>query len=523
MEGAELMALVLRGTVVTCDDDHRILDPGDVYVGDDGRVTAVRATGQAPPAGFSRARLLDTGGLILPGLIDLHNHLLYNTRPLWEAVGVPYQHHDRWVGERHPPDYSTSVTWPAKVLGQAAPEALLKYVEVKALIGGTTAIQGAPLSTRSVDGWLLRIIDNEKLPAGADMVMTAALQLDAEVLREERAPKLDGTRLLIYHVAEGRLGTIVHREFEDLEPCLKPGLIGVHATALTAADFTKWQSAVAAINPAEKATVVWSPFSNYWLYHDTTNVVEADKKGLRIALGSDWSPSGTKNVLGELKVADAVNRHELGGRFSDRELCDMVTANPGDALATAWGPHVGRLQRGSAADLLVLEHHDPAQDAYRNLIDATERHIRLVLVRGRPFYGTPSLMETAGATDTDTLTVAGSRRRVAVREPGRTDARLDWPGVKRALEQVRADPVAAWRSSQDALADWGGPLDDPEAPLALFGDMPEGDTGAFAAAGEVPLDLVVPRMDPLTHDAAFFAAVARAGVPQLQHLADYYR
>jgi cytosine/adenosine deaminase-related metal-dependent hydrolase len=516
------MALIVNGTVVTCDTDHRILDPGAVYVGDDGRLAAVRPAGQAAPAGFSDAPRVDTGALIFPGLIDLHNHIAYNTLPLWEAVGVPYLHHDRWVGERRPPDYSTSVTWPARVLGQAAPEALIKYVEVKALIGGTTSLQGAPHSTRAVDGWLVRIVDNEKLPAGTDMVMTAALQLDEEVLREERAPRLDGTRLLIYHVAEGRSGSIVHREFEELEPCLKPGLIGVHATALAPADFAKWQEAVSAISPEEKGTVVWSPFSNYWLYHDTTRVTDADRQGLRVALGSDWAPSGTKHVLGELKVADSVNRHEFGGHFDDRDLCDMVTANPGDALATAWGPHVGRLQRGSAADLLVVERHEPARDAYRNLIDATERHVRLVMVRGRPFYGTSALMAAAGATDTDTITVAGLKRRVTVRQPGRIDAQLDWPGVKHALEVVRDDPVAAWRASQDALAAWGGPLDDPDAPLTLFGDMPDGDTGLFAAAGEVPPDLVVPRPDPLTHDAAYFAAVARGGVPQLRHLADYY-
>ncbi|MFF5718858.1 hypothetical protein [Streptomyces buecherae] len=516
------MALVLTGTVVTFDEDHRVLDPGVVYVGDDGRLAAVRSAAQDAPAGFASAPRIDTGALILPGLIDLHNHLTYNTLPLWEAAGVPYLHHDRWVGEDRPPDYSTTVTWPAKVLAQAAPEALVKYVEVKALIGGTTSIQGAPVATRPVDGWLLRIIDNERLPAGRDMVMTAALQLDAEELREVRAPKLDGTRLLIYHVAEGRAGSIVRREFEELEPCWRPGLVGVHGTALTGADFARWQDAVRAINPAERATLVWSPFSNYWLYHESTDVVAADKKGLRIALGSDWAPSGTKHVLGELKVADAVNQHRLGGRFSDRELCDMVTANPGDALATAWGPQVGRLARGSAADLLVLERHAPDADPYRNLIDATERHVRLVLVRGRPFYGTPALMTAAGATDTDPITVAGLRRRVAVRQPDRTDAQLDWPGVRRALERVRADPVAAWRAAQDALASWGGPLDDPDAPLVLFGDMPEGDVGAFAAAGEVPSGLVIPPLDTLTHDAAFLAAVARAGVPELQHLAERY-
>ncbi|MFE6775894.1 amidohydrolase family protein [Streptomyces sp. NPDC057702] len=517
------MALALGGTVVTFDAEHRVLDPGVVYVDDDGHLAAVRAAGQGPPTGFADVPRIDTDALILPGLVDLHSHMTYNTLPLWEAAGVPYQHHDRWVKEEHAPDYSTTVTWPAKVLAQAAPEALIKYVEVKALVGGTTALQGAPIATRAVDGWLLRIIDTEKLPAGRDMVMTAALQLDPEELREERAPKLDGTRVFVYHVAEGRVGSIVHREFEDLRPCWRPGLIGVHGTALTGEDFAAWQGAVRAIDPAQRATVVWSPFSNYWLYHDTTDVVSADREGLRIALGSDWAPSGTKHVLGELKVADAVNRHRLDGHFSDRELCDMVTANPGDALATAWGRQVGRLTRGGAADLLVLERHAPARDPYRNLIEATERHVRLVLVRGRPFYGTPALMTAAGATDTSPITVAGLRRRVAVRQPGRTDARLDWPGVRRALERVRADPVAAWRGAQDALASWGGPLDDPDAPLVLFGDMPEGDVGAFAAAGEVPTGLRVPPLDTLTHDAAYFAAVARAGAPELQHLREYYR
>jgi cytosine/adenosine deaminase-related metal-dependent hydrolase len=198
------------------------------------------------------------------------------------------------------------------------------------------------------------------------MVMTSALQKDVDALRDDGA-KLDGSRVLIYHVAEGKPGTIVHDEFVDLDSalCLKPGLIGVHGTALTAADFKRWQDAVNGVDPAEKATLVWSPFSNLWLYHQTTDVVEADAKGLRIALGADWAPSGTKHVLGELKVADAYNTDTLGGHFSDERLCDMVTTNPGDALATAWGAQIGRLQAGNAADVVVLDRHHP--DPYRNL------------------------------------------------------------------------------------------------------------------------------------------------------------
>jgi 5-methylthioadenosine/S-adenosylhomocysteine deaminase len=516
------MALALTGRVVTFDADARVLEHGTVYVGDDGRIAAVQPAGDAAPAGFAAAKKLDTKGVVYPGLIDLHSHVAYNTLPLWEAADVPYKHHDSWPGEDHPPPYATSVSWPVRVLGQAAAEALIKYVEVKALVGGTTAIQGAPHTTRPVDGWLARIVDVEKLPAGRDLVMCSALQQDVGSLRDNVAPKLRAGQVMIYHVAEGQVGTIVHREIDDLESgeCLQPGLIGVHATALTKPDFDHWQEKVHKIEPTADATIVWSPFSNLWLYHATTDVVAADAAGVRICLGSDWAPSGTKHVLGELKVADLHNRTALGGHFSDEQLCAMVTANPGDALAVAWGPQIGRLAAGGAADVLVCDHLD--DDPFRNLIAAREKDVRLVLVRGTPFYGTKSLMKAAGAVGADAITVAGQQRAVVVQRPGATDAKLDWKGVTAALNAVRKDPAKAWQQSLDALAAWGGALDEPEAPLALFGDMPEGDLEAIAGAGEIPVDLKIPALDSLSHDKAFKAALHRAAPDALKPLADYY-
>ena len=382
------MAFVLAGTVVTFDPATPVLEEGEVYVGDDGRLAAVQPAGGTAPPGFAAAERIDTGAVVYPGLIDLHSHLAYNTLPLWEAAGVPYQHHDRWPGEKRAPEYGTSISWPARVLGQAAAEALVKYVEVKALVGGTTMIQGAPHTTRPVDGWLVRIVDVEKLPAGRDVIMCSALQKDVVTLRESVAPKLRAGQAMIYHVAEGLPGTVVHDEFTDLDSgdCLQPGLIGVHATALTGPDFDHWRAQVQAVDGERRPTIVWSPFSNLWLYHRSTDVVDAHERGVRITLGSDWAPSGTKHVLGELKVADLLNRTVFGGHFSDRELCEMVTANPGDALAVAWGPQVGRLAAGSAADLVVCQRR--RDDPFRNLIEATERDIRLVVVRGTPFYGT---------------------------------------------------------------------------------------------------------------------------------------
>jgi 5-methylthioadenosine/S-adenosylhomocysteine deaminase len=513
------LALVLEGTVVTFDANDRVLDPGRVYIADDGTLEAVSPRDDPAPTGFDAAPRVATGGVIYPGLIDLHNHMGYNTIPLWEAPGVPYMHHDSWPGEKHAPDYSGSISWPSKVLQQAAPEALIKYVEVRALTGGTTSIQGAPHTTRPVDGWLLRVIDNQAFPPAPDRVLVSALQKPLEKLVKD-APKLTDRHVLIYHAAEGQPGSIVHQEFDDLDSagCLAPGLMAVHATALTAADFAAWQKQVADSQPGQQGTVVWSPFSNLFLYHVTTDVKAAHDAGLRIALGSDWAPSGTKHVLGELKVADLV---KPDGAFSDADLCAMVTANAGDALAWAWDrPRVGRLLPGAEADLVVMQQRD--DDVHRNLIEATERQIRLVLVRGTPFYGTPQLMSAAGAKDADPITVAGVKRQVVVRQPGRADAQLDWAGVLKRLEEVRKDPIGAWHASQDALASWGGALDDPDAPLAIFGDMPEGDIGVMGAVAEPPPNVKIPRLDSLVHDKRFFDAVDRAGPPELAGLRQYY-
>jgi cytosine/adenosine deaminase-related metal-dependent hydrolase len=41
-------------------------------------------------------------------------------------------------------------------------------------------------------------------------------------------------------------------------------------------------------------TIVWSPLSNLLLYGKTTDVAAARTAGLTIALGSGWSPSGSK-------------------------------------------------------------------------------------------------------------------------------------------------------------------------------------------------------------------------------------
>jgi imidazolonepropionase-like amidohydrolase len=90
------LMLVLQGVVAPLRDGAPASVPGAVYV-DDGLVAAVTPL-DAEPAGFAGALRVAAGGVIYPGLIDLHNHLLYNTLPLWtEHVSLVPPIREVWV------------------------------------------------------------------------------------------------------------------------------------------------------------------------------------------------------------------------------------------------------------------------------------------------------------------------------------------------------------------------------------------------------------------------------------------
>jgi cytosine/adenosine deaminase-related metal-dependent hydrolase len=93
-----------------------------------------------------------------------------------------------------------------------------------------------------------------------------------------------------------------------------------------------------------------------------------EDSGVRIGLGSDWSPSGSKNLLGELKVAFLVSESRPRPLFSARELVALATRNGADILK--WSHVLGSLEAGKRADLLVVRRHEG--DPYEGLIKAKE-------------------------------------------------------------------------------------------------------------------------------------------------------
>lgn len=472
--------LVLRGRVVSFRPELPVLDEGAVYIDDTGQIESIRRTVDPEPSGYAASPHLDTCGVIYPGLIDLHNHPYYDLHPLWTPPQpTPYSSHQQWQRDSHLQVDIASPRSPLSVYWTLAKEACLKYVEVKALVGGVTTLQGlgrqvfgAELPT---EGWLLRHVEQEcrgATPVATDYVTLPSLPDPYAPLRKTMS---DGT-VVIHHLAEGS-DPGLSREFESLAAhgCIGPRLIGIHANSLSDEQFQRWGRL--------GGTLVWSPMSNLWLYGQTTFVAAAKQAGLRICLGPDWSISGSKHLLGELKVADLWNRARLGRLFTDLELCRMATSNPAEALSLE--DRIGTIGEGLRADLVVMA--DRVADPYRNLIASTEADVLLVISDGRPRYGTPELLAETATPNLGSLPVNGHARAISLPDPTIASSILDWADVCGTLNRVR-DAIKVGQS------------------LPGLGE------------GQVST------LDALAPDRSYFATISAANIPagSLGGLRDYY-
>lgn len=496
--------LIVYGRLVTFDEARPVIDDGVLYIGGDERIAAIQQRTDPAPPGFDGAARLQTRGCVYPGLIDLHGHMVYNVLPLWSPPGqtAPFVSREEWP--KHG-SYEGMVSDPANALGALAGKAVLKYVEAKAAIGGVTAVQGSAKMSYPYDGWLVRNVEYETFKTGKKSVFQSALPLRSDAEYRKNRDRMKAGNAFLYHLSEGTDPELVS-EYETLREadCLQPRLGAIHCTALERPNYKEWSP--------RGGSVIWSPFSNLWLYRDTTDVVAARDAGIRVCLGADWSPSGSKNLLGELKVADLWNRERLGRAFTDEELCAMATRNPAEALG--WQERLGRLKVGLHGDVLVTT--DRGGDPYRNLIESVEADVSFVAINGYPFYGTTTLMQAARAKNAEPIRVGRLHRRIALIYPEIKDADMGWAEALADLAAAKQDPLARYLEIEK-LHELGKP------PPWLRTDKPWDDP---AVTGKpVPIAVQIPPLDSLTHDAAYFRAVKRAKLHGglLDGLAAYYK
>jgi 5-methylthioadenosine/S-adenosylhomocysteine deaminase len=377
---------VLVGDVVTMDTQRTVVRAARVCI-NAGAIDAVVPAGQPLPDPYRGAFVVETGGTLFPGLIALHDHLSYNMMPLW-AVPRKFTNRSQWLAPD--PSYQQLVAAPAKILGQNVDldylRAIVRFVECRSLFGGVTTTQGLTSNTSAGDrpyyNGVLRIAERplNDWPAAEDQVLDYKSQQD---VIDKLVPALQKPRPFTYHLSEGT-DAAARQHFLDLHLpdgswAINSRLTCIHCVGLQDSDFATL---------AHSAGMVWSPLSNVLLYGATANVPAALTQGVSLALGADWSPSGSKNLLGELKVARAVSQ-VLGFPLSNADIMAAVTSTPAKMLG--WDRYVGSVQAGLRADLLVLDgqHTDP----YAALISAKENSINAILIDGRPRLGSAELVK----------------------------------------------------------------------------------------------------------------------------------
>ena len=507
-------ALALGGRVVTMDDGKHVVEHGAVYV-KGGAIAAVQKASDPAPAGFEGVPVADTKGTIYPGLIDLHDHLSYNVLQLWD-VPKRFTNRDQWAqGDT----YRKLVTGPMKVLAHTPKyvPAIVRYVEAKALVGGTTTAQGIALSSYAgIQRFYKGIVRNAEQTDEDDLPEASTHIADVEAKdRDKFLKRLKSLNCLLLHLSEGTdeaaRAHFLALQGPDGDWAVTKSLAGIHCVALQKQDFEVMRDA---------GGMVWSPLSNLLLYGQTADVGAAREAGVLVALGPDWSPSGSKNLLGELKIAKLVDDSGM----SDYELLALATRNPAKILG--WDKSLGTVEAGKRADLLVVS--GESGDAHGHLFTCGEHDVELVVVNGVPRYGASRLMRKVlgEAADKGEAGSAGGR------------ARLFY------LEQASGDPVVGklpLKEASDLLADAlkrlpelakdmvEHPTLDPDATFLVLDHEPEEafdqrphlpGPGGFptamldgAAAKSTPLpDLLVPlTLDPLTvvDDSNFVETLAQ--------------
>lgn len=428
------MRWALTGRIVTMAAEGEIIKHGTIFI-DDNRIAAIVPKGQPAPVGFEAVDPVATGGTIYPGLIELHNHLSYNILPLW-SVPKLFGNRDQWQNAK---SYKTSVTGPMSAIALADDGSLLpslvRYVEAKCLVAGTTTSQGITLSNWSgtIHKYYKGALRAAEIGSPPDLPRAHSKIPDIDAEDWAKFDKeLKSSACFLLHLSEG-IDAKAHSHFLALRNsagdwAIEPSLAGIHCTALDANDFGTMAE--------NQAKVIWSPLSNLLLYGKTTDVAAARAAGLTIALGSDWSPSGSKNLLGELKAAKVVSAH-FGLGFSDYDIASMATRNP--AAILKWDAKLGTIAKGKFADLLVVK--GVTGDPYGHLIRSREQDIVLVTIGGRPRYGTKKVMQQAGGSG-EALKIGSSARLIDFTSPEQD------PGIETV---TLADATTRLRAALDNL------------------------------------------------------------------------
>ncbi len=396
-------ATLIRGTILT---PETVYEGGEVAFDGDGRILCVGCDCSDRMDGATVIECPDA--VVSPGLINTHDHMNFCHAPPYTQTAERYeQRHDWRKGKRGHTKISVD--------GTAGTDEKM-WGELRFVLGGATS----SISSGGITGFLRNLDSDKQDGLGQTPVEYDTFPLDdsdgtqrssgcdyGEITTSDQIADEDA---YVPHVSEG-IDDVAHNEFicvssfenggQDL---VQDNASFIHGVGLIPPDY--------ALMAHDGTALIWSPRSNITLYGDTALVTTAAFFHVTIALGTDWMPTGSMNMLRELACADTFNSLYLDGFFSDRELWLMVTRDA--AKTAAMDEVIGILKSGLTADITVFARQ--GRTPYRAVIEAEPQDVALVLKGGTPMYGDANAVAAImGEGSCDTLQICGTDKALCTR------------------------------------------------------------------------------------------------------------
>ena len=367
---------------------------------------------------------------ISPGLINTHDHITFTQDPPYTDSGERYESRQQW---RLGLDGHKKIPAPGGATG-----AQVSWGELRFLMGGATSIVGSGGSAG-----LLRNLD-KNLQEG---LTKTPVKFDTFPLGDSSGTRVTGTcnygangttaaslsSVQSYepHTSEG-IDAYAHNEFlcesSMTYDVTAPGISQdlaiaktamIHAVGLTAEDY--------GLMAANHTSLIWSPRSNITLYGDTARVSTAARLGVQIALGTDWLPSGSMNMLRELTCADGFNKTYLNSYFTDEQLWAMVTGNAANVVAMS--DVIGSLTKGKQADISIFAAHGKAP--FRAVLEAKAPDVAMVMRGGKILYGDNASFGPQ-LTTCDAVDVCGTMKSICLM----SEVNMTYDGLNTAAKNI---------------------------------------------------------------------------------------
>ena len=234
-EGRPVFEYALRGMVMTPDGPRT---NWTVHVRDD---VILAVTNVAIP-GITN---VDTGGIIYPGLFDVHNHPAYNSFPTLMFNDFPFGHRDEWgTCYEYTNEWKSCRNALRSAISDSTADVVTKYGECLELMAGCVAIQGQSNSDAEHTHPDVILFNVEQFPARTwnDIFPWESTTSDRTNLLAQIAG--GAVNATIIHLCEGT-DTVARAQFATWKGwgMLNSTVAIIHGAALQAADFADMSAA----------------------------------------------------------------------------------------------------------------------------------------------------------------------------------------------------------------------------------------------------------------------------------------